>query len=121
AGVAGAERPWEGESRIADRRPRRTVRFAPRRLRYAGADGVAAIAPGCPGTGRSGIGLATNRRRASLASRRARCCERATRALSVAMPVFAYIWRYSFEMSTKAARARSERTQAERSQIAGSA
>ena len=51
---------------------------------------------------------------------RARRAERATRALSVAMPVFAYICRYSFEISTNARRARMERTHVERCQTAGS-
>ena len=45
-----------------------------------------------------------NSRRASPASSRARLADRATRALSVAMPVFAYICRYSFDSSTKASR-----------------
>ena len=45
------------------------------------------------GSWRSGIGAATNNRRTALASHRARRAERATRALSVAMPVFAYICR----------------------------
>ena len=45
----------------------------------------------------------------------------ATRALSVAIPVFAYIWRYSFEISTNASRARSDATHDERRQIAGKA
>ena len=42
---------------------------------------------------------------------------RFTRALSVAMPVFAYIWRYSFEIRTNARRARSVGVQRERAQI----
>jgi len=55
-----------------------------------------------------------------LASTRARFAERATRALSVAMPVLAYICRYNFEISTKAARARSDSTHDDRCQIAWS-
>ena len=47
-----------------------------------------------------------NRRRAALASTRARLADLATRALSVAMPVFAYICRYSFEINRNARRAR---------------
>jgi hypothetical protein len=50
---------------------------------------------------------------------RAHRLARFTRALSVAMPVFAYICRYSFEIRTNASRERSERTQAERRQIIG--
>ena len=42
---------------------------------------------------RSGIGDATNSRRAAMSIHRARFVERPTRALSVAMPVFAYIYR----------------------------
>jgi hypothetical protein len=52
---------------------------------------------------------------------RARRTERATRVLLVAMPVFAYICRYSFEISTNARRERSERTHVDRYQIADSA
>ena len=55
----------------------------------------------------AGNGRATNRRRHGLAIRRAQRLARLTRALSVAIPVFAYICRYNFEMSTKANRARS--------------
>ena len=73
------------------------------------------------GSTRSGIGAATNSRRAALASQRARRADRATRALSVAMPVLAYICRYNFEINTKAMRARSDRTQVERCQIADNA
>ena len=42
------------------------------------------------------------------------------RALSVAMPVFAYICLYNFEMSKNVRRARRDFTQADRRQIAGS-
>ena len=41
----------------------------------------------------SGIGLAMNKRRHGFAIQRAQRRERATLALSVAIPVFAYIWR----------------------------
>lgn len=45
------------------------------------------------GTCKSGIGGAENRRRQGAAMIRAQRAERLTRALSVAMPVLAYIWR----------------------------
>ena len=45
------------------------------------------------GSARSGIGAAMNSRRTNFAIHRARRADLATRALSVAMPVFAYIWR----------------------------
>ena len=51
---------------------------------------------------------ATNRRRAARPIHWARLADRCTRALSVAMPVFAYICRYSFEISTNATRDRSD-------------
>src|SRR5205809_3621494 len=54
------------------------------------------------GSARSGIGDVTNRRRAAFASHRARRADCATRALSVAMPVFAYICRYNFEIDLTA-------------------
>jgi hypothetical protein len=44
---------------------------------------------------------------------------RLTRALSVAIPVFAYICRYSFEINTNARRERSVGVQRERAQILG--
>jgi len=46
----------------------------------------------------------------------ARTAERATRALSVAMPVFAYIWRYNLEISMNAIRPLSPITTCERRQ-----
>jgi hypothetical protein len=55
-----------------------------------------------PGTASSGIGLAANSRRHGLAIQRAQFADRPTRAQSVAMPVFAYICRYNFEISTNA-------------------
>jgi hypothetical protein len=64
------------------------------------------------------MGATTNSRRAALASQRARRTDLVTRALSVAIPVLAYIWRYNFDINTNAIRARSERTQADRCQIA---
>ena len=53
----------------------------------------------------SGIGAAMNNRRAASPIHLAYRADRATRALSVAIPVFAYIWRYSLEISTNATRA----------------
>src|SRR5690606_6738566 len=64
-----------------------------------------------------GSGRATNRRRHGLAISRAQRFARLTRALSVAMPVLAYICRYSFEISTKASRALNVGVQRERVQI----
>jgi len=64
-----------------------------------------------------GNGRATNKRRHGLAIRRAHRFARFTRALSVAIPVFAYICRYSFEINTKANRARSVGVHRERVQI----
>ena len=52
------------------------------------------------GIGRSGIGAAVNKWRLGLAMSRAQRFARLTRALSVAMPVLAYICRYSFESRT---------------------
>ena len=60
----------------------------------------------------------TNRRRAGFASHRAIRLALACRALSVAMPVFAYICRYSFETNMNMRRALSERTHRERFQVA---
>ena len=65
----------------------------------------------------SGIGAARKRRRQPRPRRFAHRVERATRALSVAIPVFAYICRYNFEISTKANRARSVGVHRERAQI----
>src|SRR5260370_28162233 len=58
-----------------------------------------------PGISSSGIGLAMNRRRQGLASHRAQALALFLRALSVAMPVLAYICRYRLEMKMKASRA----------------
>jgi hypothetical protein len=63
-----------------------------------------------------GIGLAMNKRRHRAAMILAISADRLTRALSVAIPVFAYICLYSFEINTKAIRAFSELTSRERSQ-----
>ena len=48
----------------------------------------------------------------------ARATQFAFRALSVEIPVFAYIWRYNREISTKARRPRKPGTHRERCQIA---
>ena len=58
------------------------------------------------GTCSSGIGAPMKRFRQGRASQRAIRTERAVRAESVAMPVFAYMLRYSFESSTNANRPR---------------
>jgi hypothetical protein len=62
----------------------------------------------------AGRGRATHRRRQGLAIRRA---QRFARALSVVIPMFTYICRYSFEISTKATRARGVGVHRERAQI----
>jgi hypothetical protein len=62
----------------------------------------------------SGIGLAINKRRHWTAMILAINAERFTRALSVAMPVFAYICLYSFEINTNATRAFRELTSRDR-------
>lgn len=59
-----------------------------------------------PGARRSGIGFAWNSFRHGTAIHRAHEFARFRRALSVAIPVFAYICRYSFETNTNARRAR---------------
>lgn len=56
------------------------------------------------GTCSSGIGVAAKRRLSGMASHRAQAAARDTRALSVAMPVLPYIWRYSFDTSMNASR-----------------
>ena len=66
-----------------------------------------------------GIAGPTNSRRHQGAIHRANDTERAWRAESVAMPVFAYICLYNFEMSTKARRALHVRTMRDRRQIFG--
>jgi hypothetical protein len=62
----------------------------------------------------SGIGLARNSRRHRAAMILAMNAERFTRALSVAIPVFAYICLYSFEINTNATRAFRELTSRDR-------
>src|SRR5215475_12173882 len=69
---------------------------------------------GSPGNARSGIGFPRNSRRHAWPIHRAHRAERCTRALSVAMPVFAYICRYSLEINTNAIRARMDSTTRER-------
>ena len=69
------------------------------------------------GTCRSGIGRAAKSFCKGLAIIRAQVAERLMRALSVAMPVLAYIWRYSFEISTNAIRDFSDSTQWARAQM----
>ena len=56
------------------------------------------------GTSRCGIGAPAKSRRHGRASKRAMRADRVCRAESVAIPVLAYICRYSFEMSTNASR-----------------
>ncbi len=65
-----------------------------------------AIANSIPGTCRCGIGFAWNSFRQGTAIQRAQLFAFFRRALSVAIPVFAYICRYSFETNTNASRAR---------------
>jgi hypothetical protein len=62
------------------------------------------------------MGAAMNRRRQKAASQRAFFADRDTRALSVAIPVFAYIWRYSLEISTNANRLLSDGATRDRDQ-----
>ena len=77
------------------------------------ADAVFLLAP----TSKCGIGFAWNRRRQGFANHVANLVARVLRALSVAMPVFAYICRYSFEMKTKMSRALSDVAQLDRFQM----
>lgn len=65
------------------------------------------------------MGGAENSLRVGGAIIRAHFSARDTRALSVAIPVFAYICLYSFDTSTKAMRALSVFTHFERCQIFG--
>src|SRR6185369_7816412 len=59
------------------------------------------LGPGCDSAfSHAGNGRATKSRRHGRAMSRAHRLARFTRALSVAMPVFAYICRYSFEINT---------------------
>ena len=63
------------------------------------------------------MGRATNNIRHGFANQRAQRTERVTRALSIAIPVFAYICRYSFEISRKAKRDLMDFTQCDRLHI----
>jgi hypothetical protein len=72
---------------------------------------------GTDGIRRSGIGFAWNNRRDDRASQRANSVARLFRALSVEIPVFAYICRYSFEMNRNAKRLRMEETHSDRFQM----
>ena len=65
----------------------------------------------------SARGRAVNRCRHGLAIRRAHRFARLTRALSVAIPVFAYICLYNFEINTNASRARKFGVHRDRAQI----
>jgi hypothetical protein len=69
------------------------------------------------GTSSSGIGFASNNLRHGTANQRATCVAFCLRALSVEMPVFAYIWRYNLEMNRNANRPRSVGTHFDRAQI----
>ena len=62
----------------------------------------------------SGMGLAWNSLRQGTASQRAQALARFRRALSVDIPVLAYIWRYSFDTKTNANRARRSVAQRDR-------
>src|SRR5688500_17830973 len=73
------------------RRVRKRGPLAPRIPQAAGARSWS-LKP-VSGTARSGIGGAWNNRRQGLAIQRAHMAERLTRALSVAIPVLAYICR----------------------------
>jgi hypothetical protein len=70
-----------------------TVALPPAGVNRDAVNGAGNAAGGYAGTCRSGIGRAVNSRRHGLAIMRAQRLARLTRALSVAMPVFAYIWR----------------------------
>ena len=70
-----------------------------------------------PGTCNSGIALVRNNRRHGIARSRAHEVARFRRALSVAIPVLAYICRYSFEMKRNARRVRRSGVHRERFQI----
>ena len=73
-------------------------------------------AAGWSGIWSCGIGVVRNNRRVSSPSQRAHRVERATRALSVAIPVLAYICRYSRDTSTKASLALKDVTTRDRPQ-----
>jgi hypothetical protein len=65
------------------------------------------------------MGRPANNLAVGFAISRAQRCAFMARALSLAIPVFAYICRYSFEMSTKATRPLSFVTHRLRFQMAG--
>src|SRR5713101_7892550 len=69
------------------------------------------------GTSSSGISFASNSLRHGTASQRATRVALCRRALSVEMPVFAYIWRYNLETNRNASRPRSVGTHFDRPQI----
>jgi hypothetical protein len=69
------------------------------------------------GASSSGIGFASNNFRHGTASQRATRVAFCRRALSVEIPVFAYIWRYNLEMNRNASRPRSVGTHFDRLQI----
>ena len=77
---------------------------------------VAVGSNGSFGMARSGIGLTRKKVPHARPSHLAQRADRSTRALSVAIPVFAYICRYIFEIKTNAMRPRSDRTTPERVQ-----
>ena len=70
-----------------------------------------------PGTCSPGIGRPRNSLRQGTASNRAHDVARLLRALSVEIPVLAYICRYSFDTNTNARRARSDVTHRDRFQM----
>ena len=70
-----------------------------------------------PGTCSSGIGLAENNNRQGFAIHRASRFAFFFRALSVEIPVFAYICRYSLEMKTNASQSFKFEAQLDRVQI----
>ena len=103
-------RPRSGSSRPLRRRCRRPYRLHRYRWRLGRTTPARFWRIARPsrcyrtGTCNSGIGAAENRRLSGMASHRAQAAERETRALSVAMPVLPYIWRYSFDTSMNARR-----------------
>ena len=72
---------------------------------------------GDTGMSSSGIGFASNSLRHGTASQRAILVAFCLRALSVEMPVFAYIWRYNLETNRNASWSRNLGTHFDRSQI----
>jgi hypothetical protein len=74
-------------------RPLSSVTSCRRCGRYSAVCSVIVVAGSAPGTCNCGIGVVRKRRRVASPSHRAQRVDRATRALSVAMPVVAYICR----------------------------